>query len=150
MKCNNAIVKYHDSGRYSLTIPLDKQEEKQAVLKEAVEKYNGYCYTEISRVKRPRSLEQNNLFHALLGVYYLSGCHSSKTLSDLKMTLKARYGIKKEFVVDDETITMVKHTADYKVDEFTPLIDGTIKEMFLTGVSSKKFDEILEGINYDS
>ncbi len=150
MKCNNAIVKYHDGGRYSLTIPEDKQAEKQEVLKEAVEKYNGYCHVEISKVHKPRSLEANNLFHALLGEYYKSGCHSEDTWEGLKDVLKFRYGIKIEKVIDEKEITTLKHTAEYNTEEFAPLVDGTIKEMFLTGVTSKKFTEILTGINYDS
>jgi len=148
MICNNAKTEYID-GRYRLTMPPDKQAEKDEVLKQAVEKYNGYCHVEISKVRKPRSIEANALFHSLLSEYYISGCHSSITWDDLKITLKYRYGVVKQYEVDGNTLTDVVSTSKYNTAEFSPLIDGTIKEMLLTGVSSKKFTEILEGINYD-
>lgn len=151
MKCNNAVVTDNGEGRYSLTIPPDKQDEKLAVLKEAVEKYNGYCHVEISRVHRPKSVEANALFHALLTEYYESGCHSVTTWQELKDTLKYRYGagFLHMLEVDGERYGILKSEADYNTAELSGLIDGTISEMKQTGVQTQKFEEILEGIEDD-
>ena len=150
MTCNNAKAEYID-GRYRLTMPSDKQAEKDEVLKQAVEKYNGYCHVEISKVRKPKSIEANALFHSLLTVYYSSGCHSCDTWEGLKISLKMRYGagLIHQETIDGEKIGFLKSMSEYTTVELSGCIDGTIKEMLLTGVSSKKFTEILEGINYD-
>ncbi len=150
MICNNAKAEYID-GRYRLTMPSDKQAEKDEILKQAVEKYNGYCHVEITKVHKPKSIEANALFHSLLTEYYKSGCHSCDTWDGLKISLKLRYGagmIHQE-EVDGQKIGFLKSMGDYTTTELSGTIDGTIKEMLQTGVSSKKFNEILKGINYE-
>ncbi len=148
MKCNNAEVTDNGDDRFSITLPPDKQEEKLAVLNEAVDKYNGYCHIEISRVHRPKSVEANALFHALLTEYYKSGCHSVTTWQGLKDTLKYRYGagFLHMLVVDGQHYGILKSEADYNTAELSSLIDGTKSEMLQVGVQSKKFEEILKEI----
>ena len=41
MTCNNAKAVLID-GHYKLVIPPEKQAENEAVLKEAIERYNGF------------------------------------------------------------------------------------------------------------
>jgi len=150
MTCNNARAE-KKGDRYTLTIPDEYQEEKNKVLAEAIEKYNGYVHIEISRVRKPKSIEANNLFHGVLTEYYKSGLHSVRTWQELKDTLKLRYGagFLHTLEIDGEQYGILKSVAEYTSQELSELIDGTIKECLQVGLDSKKFREILEGIKYD-
>lgn len=148
MICNNAKASYKD-GHYSLTIPDDKQAEKDAVLKEAVERYNGYVHIEISRVRKPKSIQQNNLFHALITEYYISGLHSCDSWQGLKNQMKYQLGegfIQTLTLADGEKYGILKSLADYSMSELSRLTDNVISDMIMVGVNSKKFDEILKEI----
>ena len=148
MICNNARATFAD-GHYSLTIPEDKQAEKDAVLKEAVERYNGYVHVEISRVRKPKSIQQNKLFHALITEYYISGHHSCDSWQALKNQMKYQFGegfIQTLTLADGEKYGILKSLADYSMSELSRLTDGVIADMLITGVNSKKFDEILKEI----
>lgn len=150
MTANNAIARYID-GHYSLTIPEDKQAEKDEVLKQAVDKYNGFCHVKIEKVHKPKSIEANALFHGLLTEYYKSGLHSCGSWQELKDLLKYQFGVTlhKITLPDDNKYVVLKSEGDYTMAELSALIDGTIKDMLIKGVDSKKFFEILKGIDYE-
>lgn len=151
MTCNNAKAVYVD-GHYSLTIPDDKQSEKNEVLKEAVEKYNGYVHIEISRVRKPKSIQQNNLFHALITEYYISGLHSCNSWQALKNQMKYQFGegfVQTLTLADGEKYGILKSLADYSMSELSRLTDNVIADMLIVGVDSTKFKEILETIKYE-
>lgn len=151
MVANNARAEYID-GRYRLTLPPNKQEEKDAILKQAVDKYNGYVHVKIEKVHKPKSIEANALFHALLTEYYLSNLHSCHSWQGLKDQLKYRFGagfLHTLILPDGNKYGILKSVGDYNTDELSKLIDGTIKDMLIKRVDSKKFREILEGINYE-
>lgn len=151
MKCNNARAEKID-GRYRLTIPPEYQEEKEAVLKQAVEKYNGFVHVEISKVRKPKSIEANALFHSVLTEYYLSGLHSCKSWQELKNQLKYQFGygfIHTLTLPDGEKYGVLKSVGDYNSKELSDLIDGTIKDMLIKGVVSTKFKDILNEIKFE-
>lgn len=150
MIANNAKAVLID-GHYSLTLPPDKLIEKNAVLKEAVDKYNGYVHIEISRVRKPKSIQQNKLFHALITEYYISGLHSCDSWQALKNQMKYQFGegfIQTMTLADGEKYGILKSLADYSMSELSRLTDNVIADMIQVGVSSKKFNEILEEINH--
>ena len=72
MICNNAQLKKHDN-KYDITLPEDKEIEKIQVFEYAIKNNNSYVHLEISRVRKPKSIQQNKLFHALITEYYMSG-----------------------------------------------------------------------------
>jgi len=152
MTCNNAIARYVD-GHYSLTLPEDKQAEKDAVLKQAVEEYSGYVHVKIEKVHKPKSIEANALFHALLTEYYLSNLHSCGSWQELKDLLKYQFGcgfLHTVTLPDGNNYGILKSEGNYTTAELSTLIDGTIKDMLIRGVDSKKFFEILKGIEYEA
>jgi len=151
MVCNNAEATWVED-HYKVKLPLDKQKEKNDVLRQAVDRYNGFVHIEISKVLKPKSIEQNNLFHGILGAYFLSGLHSCKTYLELKNLMKYRWGagfLHTLQLPDGNSYGILKSVADYKMDELASLIDGTIKEMLQVGVHSTKFLDILEAIEYE-
>ena len=151
MTCNNARASVVDN-HYSLTLPEYVQTEKDAVLKEAIEKYNGFVHVEISRVRKPKSLESNNLFHALLTEYYKSGKHSCNSWQELKNLLKYQFGAGFEQTLtlpDGNQYGILKSLSLYTQAEINGLIDGTIADMLIKDVESKKFRQILETIKYE-
>ena len=151
MICNNAKASYKD-GHYSLTIPDDKQAEKNEVLKEAVEKYNGYCHVEISRVRKPKSEKQIRLIHGLFTEYYVSGLHSYHSWQELKNEMKYRFGegfSQTMALADGQKYGILKSLANYSMNELYHLTNNVIADMLIVGVDSKKFKEILETIKYE-
>ena len=152
MTCNNAQAVLIDV-HYSLTLPPDKLIEKNAVLKEAIERYNGFCHVEISRVRKPKSIQQNKLFHALITEYYISGLHSCDSWQALKNQMKYQFGegfVQTLTLADGEKYGILKSLADYSMSELSRLTDNVIADMIMVGVNSKKFDEILKEINFEA
>jgi hypothetical protein len=153
MICNNAKVKLNN-GIYVIELPIEKQEEKAKVLKYALEHHGGFFHIEISKVKKPKSLDINSLFHGLLTIYYLSGLHSCDSWQGLKNQLKYQFGAgfkEGSFKMPDGTeYRELKSVSDYGMDEMIPLVDGTIKDMIIVGVDEPLFFEILDTINYNA
>jgi len=149
MTCNNALATQRLDGGYSFILPPDKLQEKNAVLKEAIEKHSGYFHIEISRVRKPKSIQQNKLFHALITEYYISGLHSCPSWQALKNQMKYQFGegfIQTLTLADGEKYGILKSLADYSMSELSRLTDNVISDMIQVGVNSKKFDEILKEI----
>ena len=124
------------------------------------------------------TLQQNSLFHALLDVYFTSGCYSYpvSTKADLKIAVKKSLGEGFERIVyfiptgkgpvKGEAKTMeevpenvmigadgkdmvygeLKSWSDYTKAQRTKMLQNLIAEMKLSGVNSKKFEEILKGL----
>jgi len=102
---------------------------------------------------------QNKAFHALLQEYWCSGCHSYNVTSfeQFKEVIKLYLGAGVEeyenFVSDtgkplNKPITSyrIKSWSMYTKKERTSTIQNLISEMHQAGVSSKKFEEILRGL----
>lgn len=95
-----------------------------------------------------KSLEQNNTFHLLWSMYWDSGLPSDLTKEKLRNRLKYEYGVHEYFEMKDGSIQgTLKSISKYTLKEYSPLIDGTIKEMLLTGYSGKRFDEMIQEWN---
>lgn len=151
MICNNAKAVYAD-GHYSLIIPDNKQAEKDAVLKEAIERYNGYVHIEISRVRKPKSVKQIRLIHGLFTEYYVSGLHSYHSWQELKNQMKYQFGegfVQTMSLADGQKYGILKSLANYSMNELYHLTNNVIADMLIVGVDSKKFKEILEKIKYE-
>ena len=102
---------------------------------------------------------QNRAWHALLQEYWASGCHSYKARNFLhfREIIKTYLGAGKEKyyslfdeagnVLDEPVIRWrVKSWARYTKKERKQAIDNLISEMIQAGVTTKKFDEILQGM----
>jgi len=102
---------------------------------------------------------QNKTFHALVQCYWTSGCHSYTAYnyehfrSLMKLYLGA--GMEKFWNLANEDGTpcpmgrpdhRLKSWSDYTKKERQLTIDNIINEMFLVGVNSKRFNEILQGM----
>jgi hypothetical protein len=121
---------------------------------------------------------QNKVFHALVGEYFRSGCHSypARSYDEFRNHIKKNLGAGFESYVyiaespDGFTWGETKHFkdipanvaldkngkklikgklkswADYTKKERTETIDKLIAEMIQAGVNTKKFNEILNGM----
>jgi len=107
--------------------------------------------------------EQNRTFHALCQEYWASGCHSYNATSFehfrelIKLYLGAGVERYRDLVDDngepvDEPVIKwrLKSWRDYSKKERTETIDRLISEMIQAGVKSKKFSEILQGLENNS
>ena len=114
---------------------------------------------------------QNRAFHALAQEYWKSGAHSysAKSFEEFREQLKLYLGegvetyvyatpdgIKKACVLEDVPkeyrtpkfcMIKVKHWSDYTLKQRRETIDRLIAEMHQAGVQTKKFYEILEGMD---
>ena len=147
MMCNNALVLESKEGRYSIELPEDKKAEMQEVCKQGIEKYHGYVHVEITKVRKPRSIEQNNLFHAILAQYYISGVHSCANMEELKTEMKYKYGVHIS-VPKFSDVVFLKSTTEYNTGELSSLTNDMIREMLANGVKTKKFSDILDEIGF--
>jgi hypothetical protein len=102
---------------------------------------------------------QNKTFHALLQEYWRSGCHSynARSFAHFRALIKLYLGAGVERfcnVVNENgtpypqgrTDWRLKSWSDYTKAERMSTIDNLISEMFQAGVNSKKFHEILKGM----
>jgi hypothetical protein len=102
---------------------------------------------------------QNRAFHALLGEYWKSGAHSynAKNYDHFREIIKLNLGAGVEryysLIDDDGTILQsprikwrIKSWGNYTKKERKETIDNLIAEMHQAGVQTKKFYEILEGM----
>jgi len=106
------------------------------------------------------TLKQNSAFHALVQEYWVSGCHSYDVKSFLDFRDVVKYylgagveeyqrtigsdGKRLEYPITDYRL---KSWADYTKKERKESIQNLIAEMHQAQVHSKKFYEILEGLN---
>jgi hypothetical protein len=102
---------------------------------------------------------QNKTFHALIQCYWTSGCHSYNARSyehfRALMKLYLGAGTEKYYSLVNEDGTKcpngriayrLKSWSDYTKKERQLTIDNIINEMFLVGVNSNRFNEILHGM----
>jgi len=103
--------------------------------------------------------KQNKTFHALCQEYWRSGCHSynAKSFEHFRALIKLNLGAgleKYKTLVDTEgrlySEPVISHRlkswADYTKKERRETIDRLIAEMHQAGVTTRKFNEILEGM----
>jgi len=131
------------------------------VLEKADENHGGYFTVTIETPKRKGSEEQNRAFHALLNEFWISGCSSFNTYEQMRDHYKLRAAGAKEYMFADPAGQMTVKTlsevrgwyvevpyswAEMTKDQRRIAIDLIIDEMYESGVNTKKFDEIMEGL----
>ena len=77
----------------------------------------------LSDKKVTRSGQQNRYFHKLVG---LIAEHQGNDPERVKREIKHKIGLVEKQIINSELITIIKSTADLKVDEFSKLIEATI------------------------
>jgi len=77
----------------------------------------------LSDKKVTRSGQQNRYFHKLVG---LIAEHQGNDAERVKREIKHKIGLVEKQIINSELITIIKSTADLKVDEFSKLIEATI------------------------
>lgn len=148
-----------------ISLSILPPEYKNALIKllaTAESKYGGYVTVELSLPHKIGSEEQNRAWHSLIREYWLSGCSSYQSYEDMRDSLKLKvagadsyiYLTDKQHTVKTlndipkgaRYIEIPKSWRDFTRDERKDVIDFTIKEMIEAGVNSKKFDEIILGM----
>jgi len=105
------------------------------------------------------SEKQNRAFHGLLQCYWNSGCHSypARNFPHFKALIKLYLGVGMELyynVVNTDGTPCPQGRKDYRLKswrnytkaERTSTIDNLISEMIQVGVNTRKFHEILDGM----
>ena len=77
----------------------------------------------LSDKKLTRSNQQNRYFHKLVG---LIAEQQGNDAERVKREIKHKIGLIERQMINSELITIIKSTADLKVDEFSALIEATI------------------------
>ena len=148
-----------------ISLSILPPEYKNALVKllaTAEARYGGYVNVELSLPHKIGSEEQNRAWHSLIKEYWLSGCSSYQSYEDMRDSLKLKVGGAKEYIYLTDRQRTVKNLSeipqhvkyieipkswtDFTKDERAEMIDFTIKEMIEAGVNSRKFDEILSGM----
>jgi len=120
------------------------------------------CYYSVEPFDDSGTSEQNRAFHALISEYWRSGTHSynAKNFQHFRELIKLYLGAGAEkyfSLVDSEgkptepkVSWRVKSWANYSKKERTETIDRLIAEMVQAGADSKKFHEIIDGMERKS
>ena len=155
-------------SKLGLLPPDDYKQPLFELYEKAEKKHGGYVTISIELPKKPGSEEQNRAWHALIGEYWKSGCSSYDCYEDMRDSLKLRIAGAKEYIWLDEdgmqhTTTRVddipqgsyyvaipKSWTDFTKGDRKEMIDMTIDEMIASGVNSRKFDEIIQGMEGES
>ena len=143
-------------------LPPEYKNALVKLLAAAEARYGGYVNVELSLPHKIGSEEQNRAWHSLIKEYWLSGCSSYQSYEDMRDSLKLKVGGAKEYIYLTDRQRTVKNLSeipqhvkyieipkswtDFTKDERAEMIDFTIKEMIEAGVNSRKFDEILSGM----
>ena len=153
----------------SFTTHIDKllddiDKHARDVLDKAYESHGGYFTVAVSTPRQPGSDKQNRAWHSLIGEYWKSGCSSYDCYEDMRDALKLRICGAKEYIWLDDVghqhtakiideiprgayyVAVPKSWTDFSKGERAEMIDSTIQEMVEAGVNSRKFDEILQGL----
>lgn len=102
----------------------------------------------IGHVNTSKTVKQNNTFHDLLSIYYLSGMPSDLSYDDLKTRIKDTYGVRHEIrMIVGEPWKVLKSWSKYTLDESRKAIDGLISEMLTNGVNDKRFEAMINDWN---
>lgn len=124
-------------------------------------KSGGYITVQISQPKKVGTDSQNRAFHALIGEYWISGLSSYESYEDLKDSIKLKCAGPDEFIfikdgkvrrsktlegVEGRYAEVPKSWTQFTLEERKMAIDMVIKEANLAGINSKKWDEILQGM----
>ena len=142
-------------------VPLQYRTQAKELFAEAGKKRNGYVTIKMTLPTRWGTDQQNRAFHALLGEYWKSGLSSYESYDDMKDTIKLRIAGADEYIfIDNGKVRHVKSLdevkgryaevpkswADFTLEQRRDAIDEVIREATMAGVNSKKWDEIITGM----
>ena len=142
-------------------VPFDQRTKAKELFAEAGKKRNGYVTIKMTLPTRWGTDQQNRAFHALLGEYWKSGLSSYESYDDMKDTIKLRIAGADEYIfIDNGKVRHVKSLdevkgryaevpkswADFTLEQRRDAIDEVIREATVAGINSKKWGEILQGM----
>lgn len=142
-------------------VPLQYRTQAKELFAEAGKKRNGYVTIKMTLPERVGTDQQNRAFHALLGEYWKSGLSSYENYDDMKDTIKLRIaGADGYIFIDNGKVRHAKSLdevkgryaevpkswADFTVEQRRDAIDEVIREATVAGINSKKWGEILQGM----
>jgi hypothetical protein len=142
-------------------VPLEYRTKVKELFAEAGKKRNGYVTIKMTLPERVGTDQQNRAFHALLGEYWKSGLSSYESYDDMKDTIKLRIAGADEYIfIENGKVRHVKSLdevkgryaevpkswADFTLEQRRDAIDEVIREATIAGVNSKKWDEIIAGM----
>ena len=143
-------------------VPFEYRTKVKELFTESARKRNGYITIKMTLPERVGTDQQNRAFHALLGEYWKSGLSSYESFEDMRDTIKLRIAGADGFLfIDDKgrikevkSLEQVKGRyaevpkswADFTLDQRKDAIDEVIREATMAGVNSRKWDEIIAGM----
>ena len=142
-------------------VPLQYRTQAKELFAEAGKKRNGYITIKMTLPERVGTDQQNRAFHALLGEYWKSGLSSYESYDDMKDTIKLRIAGADEYIfIDNGKVRHAKSLeevrgryaevpkswADFTLEQRRDAIDEVIREATVAGINSKKWGEILQGM----
>lgn len=142
-------------------VPLQFRTKAKELFAEAGKKRNGYVTIKMTLPERAGTDQQNRAFHALLGEYWKSGLSSYESYDDMKDTIKLRIAGADEYIFIDggkvrhakslekvkgKYAEVPKSWTDFTLEQRRDAIDEVIREATMAGVNSKKWDEIITGM----
>ena len=140
-------------------------EHGKKVLDHAEKKHGGKFMVTVQPRIPEKTLQQLRAFHALLHAAFITGETSYDTEHDWKNALKLRSSKPEYYIYLDEQgrqhlvkslqkipegsvyVSVAKSMADFTKSEAMLILDEIIREIAEAGISSKKIDEILSGMD---
>ena len=142
-------------------VPFQYRQDAKNLLAESAKKAGGYITIQFSLPKRYGTDAQNRAFHSLIGEYWKSGLSSYESFEDMRDTIKLRIaGADGYLFIDNGKLRSVKNLdevkgryaeipkswVDFTLEQRKDAIDEVIREATMAGINSKKWDEIINGM----
>ena len=153
-------------SKLGLLPPDDYKKPLFDLYEKSEDHHGGYVTITIELPKQPGSDEQNRTFHALLNAFWLTGCASFQTFETMRDEYKLRAGGPKEWKVLTETaivtakdidgyegyrsVPIPKSWTEFTKRERSEAIELVLADIMSSGASSKKLDEIIQGMEADN
>ena len=142
-------------------VPLEYRTKVKELFAESARKRNGFITIKVTLPERVGTDQQNRAFHSLLGEYWRSGLSSYESYDDMRDSFKLRVAGAGEYIfIEDGKVRHVpnfeqvrgryaevpKSWADFTVEQRKDAIDEVIREATMAGINSRKWEEILRGM----
>jgi len=142
-------------------VPPSHKDKVKELFSKADKKHGGYITIKMCEPERVGSDAQNRAFHSLIGEYWKSGLSSYESYDDMRDTFKLRAAGADEYIfIENGKVRHVKSLdevkgryaevpkswADFTVEQRKDAIDEVIREATMAGINSRKWEEILRGM----
>jgi hypothetical protein len=142
-------------------VPPSHKDKVKELFSKTDKKHGGYITIKMCEPERVGSDAQNRAFHSLLGEYWKSGLSSYESYDDMRDTFKLRAAGADEYIfiengkvrhvksldeVNGRYAEVPKSWADFTVEQRKDAIDEVIREATMAGINSRKWEEILRGM----